>query len=297
MKYHILLCCLCVAIQLSAQSAADCNTAFQICNKQPLHIPGVSGAGADQTELNDAICFANGVQSNVEYNSYWIRFTAAENGSLYFVITPDSSFDDLDFVFYQLQSNGSCEQKQVLRCMAAGLSSVGSNNACFGPTGLQPGETDISEDAGCADSDDNNFLAPVNLVKDNVYALCIQNFTTENGFRVEFCGTALLGCETDTCASIVSTVQTPGQPAFRLHALYPTPVSNGLFTLDLEAEKGELMEFNLVNTLGQSVREIQRFIPPGRQTYEFPADQLSAGLYWLRITNGRAVTTRPVAVE
>ena len=35
----------------------------------------------------------------------------------------------------------------------------------MGPTGMAAGETDITEDAGCFEGD-NNFLAPVNVAVD-----------------------------------------------------------------------------------------------------------------------------------
>jgi hypothetical protein len=177
--------------------------------------------------------------------------------------------------------------------MAAG-GTVGINDsACLGPTGLMVGETDTTEDAGCTDLDDNNFLAPVYLLKDTTYVLCVQNFSGINGFRIEFCGTVMLGCEMDTCSALSATTA-PAKPMHRLHKLYPNPISDAAIKLDLEAEEPENMEFTLVNLLGQPVRRIRCVVPGGRSTQEFPVENLPSGTYWLQITNGAALTTHQV---
>jgi len=293
MKQLLRLFCLLGFFQLNAQPYGDCFSPLFICDKQTIHIGGFAGAGSDNTELNGATCFLNGIPGNIESNSCWIRFSAAQSGILFFTITPDTIGDDIDFVLFQLGNDGTCQQKQVLRCMAAGMSSGVDSSPCLGPTGLMPGETDTTEDAGCTDLDDNNFLAPVYLSAGTAYALCIQNFSSLNGLRVEFCGTALLGCETDTCAAL-SAVHTPVRASYRLHKLFPNPVFNSRIMLDMETEEAGVMEFTCINVLGQRVRAMQRFIPDGRSMQEFPLDHLQAGAYWLQVTNGQALITRQI---
>ena len=293
MKQFLFLPCLLALVQLAAQPHSDCATALLICNKQTIHIDTLFGPGLDNTELNQATCFANGAPGNFEFNSCWIRFTAAQSGSLFLTITPDTTSDDLDFVLFQMSDTSNCQQKQVLRCMAAGGNTGGG--PCMGPTGLMPGEVDTTEDAGCTDFGDNNFLAPVDLVAGETCVLCVQNFSTLRGFRIEFCGSALLGCETDICTAL-SAPQHPDQTTYQLHRIYPNPASATTITIDMEVDKAENLVFTLVNALGQPVRKIPRFLAEGRQAQEFPVNHLPPGAYWLKITNGKELITRLVYI-
>jgi len=292
MKHLIHLACLACFFQMSAQTHGDCTSALLICNKSPLQIAAVQGPGADNSELNDATCFLNGSPGNIESNSYWIKFKAAHAGSLYFVITPNQPNDDIDFVLYRLQGDGDCSQKHLLRCMAAGESSGVDSSPCLGPTGLLPGETDTLEDAGCNDLGDNNFLAPVDLQTDSTYVLCVQNFSSFNGFSVKFCGTALLGCETEACFDITKT-QTPEQSGFQVLNLYPNPTTGRSIWLDMEMAASEVMTFALVNALGQVVSNVTRAVPSGRQAVELPVGNLPAGMFFIQIsTAGKSLVNK-----
>lgn len=59
-------------------------------------------------------------------------------------------------------------------------------------TGLRAGDSDISEDAGCANAGDDAWLSPFQMVQGESYALCVSNFTsTGNGFLIDFSGSGL----------------------------------------------------------------------------------------------------------
>lgn len=173
---------------LSDAIAGDCPDAVVLCDKSPFNVGAVTGFGSDPTEINDAPCFL-GV--NGELNSTWFVWTAANNGTLEFTLTPNNLSDDLDFVIYQLPNGiGNCAGKFVERCMAAGDFIIPS--PCMGPTGLNSLATDISQDAGCTSTGGplDNFLAPLNMTAGTSYALVINNFTSSgNGFQVEWGGT------------------------------------------------------------------------------------------------------------
>lgn len=295
MKLLLLLPAILAAFQLSAQFHNDCANALIICNKQPIVVDSLYGAGADLQELNEATCFLNGGIPGTESNSFWVKFTAAQAGDLYFLITPEKANDDFDFVLFQLKNGGVCGQKQMLRCMAAGESVGSSSAACLGPTGLMPGETDIEEDAGCSESDDNNFLAPVALATDFTYVLCIQNFSSKNGFRIEFCGTALLGCETEICSTI-AVASPPEQPGFQLLHLFPNPVSAGFINLEFASDHVEQLVYTLVNTLGQAVQRSSFLLPQGQSTLTIPVNDLAPGAYWLQMVGEHSIMTRQVII-
>ena len=171
-----------------AEITSDCPTAAVLCDKSPFVVESVTSAGNDNTEMTDATCFNNGAPGFNETNSTWFSWICQESGPLTFTLTPISEDDDLDFVIYELP-NGleDCSGKQVLRCMAAG--SFNYPSPCMGPTGLAEGFTEVEMDSGCNDPDDENFLAPLDMVQGVTYALVVNNFTSSgNGFAIEFDG-------------------------------------------------------------------------------------------------------------
>lgn len=170
---------------------SDCPQAAILCDKSPFAVQSVTGAGNNITELNDATCFFNGQGTNYETNSTWFVWTCSVSGTLTFTLTPNNGPDDLDFVVYRLPNGiGNCAGKVVERCMASGQTANQNSEACLGPTGLRVGDPDVSEDAGCSNAGDDAWLAPLNMVAGQTYALCVNNFSSfGNGFGVEFGGT------------------------------------------------------------------------------------------------------------
>ncbi len=168
---------------------SDCPTAALLCDKSPFVVKSVTGAGNNITELNDAACFSGGAPINYESNSTWFVWICDQPGTLTFTLTPLSPPDDLDFVVYRLPNGvGNCQGKQVVRCMASGDFFFPS--PCMGPTGLREGETRTSVPAGCNFPNPTTWAAPLNMQSGEVYALCVNNFTSSgNGFSIEFGGT------------------------------------------------------------------------------------------------------------
>ncbi len=167
---------------------SDCLTASVLCNKESFIVQSVTGAGNDPTEANGAPCFGITSGANVESNSTWFVWTAANDGDLTFTLTPLNPVDDLDFIIYELPNGpNDCSGKVILRCMASGDFNFPSR--CMGPTGLNNANNDISEPAGCNNITQNNFLAPLDMIQGRTYALIINNFTsTGNGFEISFGG-------------------------------------------------------------------------------------------------------------
>ena len=161
------------------------------CDKSSFFIENLQGIG-DVTDEVAGSC----VQQ--EFASAWYTWTAENSGSLTFTITPNNINDpeeDLDFAIYRLP-NGleDCSDKELLRCMASGETQgqdPSLNQPCFGATGLRSGESDNEEFAGCA-LGDNNFVAPLNMVAGESYALIVNNFSASGfGFNIEFGGNGI----------------------------------------------------------------------------------------------------------
>ncbi|HAD14949.1 MAG TPA: hypothetical protein DCF33_21185 [Saprospirales bacterium] len=199
-------------LSLFAQSNADCINSVDICEKKTLSINSAGGEGSNRTEADFIACFMSSEnKGQAEENSTWIKFEIAESGSLSFTITPHKQGDDLDFVVYR-SLDGSCKNMKIVRCNAAGdPSDWASHSKCLGQTGLRSGESDTSEDAGCNDTDDNAWLAPLNVLKGEKYILLVSNVTTRGpGFDISFGGTALLPCEKKKPVAV--TTPKPAKP-------------------------------------------------------------------------------------
>ena len=200
MKIKLSILCLFFTSFLFSQNG-DCITGITICKKDTLRIDSLPNAGNIINEIttSNAPCFFNGSSSNfVEYSSLWIHWRVAQSGTLTFTITPNNINDDIDFAVFRL-ANDSCNQKTIVRCMASG--STPGTCTLNGSTGLRLGEVDVSEPAGCTvGGSQNNFLAPLTMQTGESYALWINNYSSFGGVKVSFCGTALLGCETVSCA-------------------------------------------------------------------------------------------------
>lgn len=180
-----------------AQNHADCDSAYRVCDKNPLHFAGQSGEGAVM-DAEMIGCFLNSPQvGKPEKNSVWLRFDIKESGTVSFVIVPDTLSDDIDFVVFALPRKGDCAGKRVVRCMAAGDKSENYDiSPCMGATGLNELEKDESEDSGCADKDDNNWLAPLQARSGEQYVLLVSNTSAAyNGFKIQFGGTATFACD------------------------------------------------------------------------------------------------------
>ena len=172
------------------EPTSDCPESSILCDKSSFVVQKVTGAGNDNLEMEDAECFFNGVPGINESNSTWFVWTCSKSGTLEFTLSPINLPDDLDFVVYRLPNGiGDCTNKQILRCMASGEGPP-YPSPCLGPTGLRAGDPDISEDAGCQDAGDDAWLAPLDMIQGETYALVVNNFSqTGNGFAVDFGGT------------------------------------------------------------------------------------------------------------
>ena len=187
----VLLCLFHTSLTI-AQTYSDCITAFPLCDKSNLHFNVNEGIGL-VADAQLVPCFMNGENlGQAEENSTWIYIKIKDAGQLTYVITPDTDTDDFDFVLFQLPDNGDCDQKKIVRCMAAGDGYNFSKSPCMGKTGLAKAEKDTSEDAGCLDFKDNNWLKPLDALAGEMYLLLISNITAPRGFTISFKGSALL---------------------------------------------------------------------------------------------------------
>ncbi len=168
----------------------DCSTASVLCSKETFTQTDVAGPGANPNEAAGTCLGSFDLAIASEQNSAWYKWTAANNGSLTFTITPTAN-DDIDWVLYDLGVNGDCSKvtaANAIRCNA------GRGVDCVAPalryikTGLNMTSTDLNENGGCQEGQDG-FVKFVDMQQGHVYALLVNNFDRgNNGFNIEFGG-------------------------------------------------------------------------------------------------------------
>ena len=166
--------------------SSDCSSAVVLCDKSSFTVPNVIGPGRNRFELPDGICLRE------ETSSAWYKWTCDQPGTLTFTLTPVNPSDDIDFaVFYLPNGVEDCSIKIPFRCMASGENAGNSFSAwarCTGATGLSSSSSDLAEEPGCEEGDDN-FAAALRMESGQSFALIINNFhNTGNGFSIEFGG-------------------------------------------------------------------------------------------------------------
>ena len=177
-----------------AEPESDCVTSVVLCDKSTFFVENLNSVGLNSNEIDPSInCVTE------EFASAWYTWTAATSGTLTFTLTPSSRDpnEDLDLSLFRLNSGlSNCSDREILRCMASGETAGNTptqNAPCLGPTGLREGASDETELPGCTSGDDN-FLAPIDMVEGESYALLINNFSQSQtgstfGFTIEFGGT------------------------------------------------------------------------------------------------------------
>jgi hypothetical protein len=83
---------------------------------------------------------------------------------------------------------------------------------------------------------------------------------------------------------------------FQLLQCYPNPVSANI-NLEFASSQPEQLVFNLVNTLGQTVRHSRFLLPQGSTTQSIPVHDLPAGAYWLHLAAEHSLLTKQVFIQ
>jgi gliding motility-associated-like protein len=160
----------------------DCATASLLCSKETISESNITGAGNNNVETAGS-CIS------IESNAAWYKWTAANNGTLTFSITPASNTDDIDWVLYDLGPNGDCSKVIPINAIRCATGSGINCTPSYFITGLNLTSTDVTEQTGCPAGQDG-WLKYVDMIEGHTYALLINNFSNgNNGFTLSFGGT------------------------------------------------------------------------------------------------------------
>ncbi|MGI4020160.1 MAG: PKD domain-containing protein [Janthinobacterium lividum] len=173
------------------KAGQDFGTASIICDTTAFTQTNVTGAGSNSRESAGTCLDVNSGTGPIEANAAWYKWTAANNGTLTFSITPTIFNNDIDWVLYDLGTSGAASNitaANAIRCAS------GSGTNCtpfYNKTGLNLTSTDLTEMPGCVAGQDG-FVKYVDMIQGHVYALLINNFTAgSNGFTISFTGSGV----------------------------------------------------------------------------------------------------------
>src|SRR5690554_2904791 len=157
----------------------DCPGAEMVCSNTSF-AGNSSGFGTQELNASNQGCLSSG-----ERESSWYYVNIGSNGTLEMTISPVAS-DDYDWAiwgpFSSTTASTNCPPtSDPIRCSYAGGD---------GDTGMGNGATDFSEGAV-----GDKWIAPLNVVDDEIYILLITNHSTSSQpFNLNWGGTAGLDC-------------------------------------------------------------------------------------------------------
>lgn len=244
-----------------AQSHTDCADPLVVANLNPMTIATTTNDNGENELL--------GTCMGEEISPTWLSWQIDQPGTLTFELTALNEGDDLDFSVFKFNSGFDCNEKTLVRCMAAGETiggTIGSNAPCLGPTGLNLTETDLQELPGC-ENGNNNFLKALDCLAGEQYALVVNNFSqTNNGFTIDWGGTA----------TFVNYTATDEAPTAGL-SVFPNP-TNGFLNISGLTLSGD-KRYSLSDSLG---RPALSGVLTSEST-QLDASQLAAGIYMLKV--------------
>ncbi len=170
------------------KAGQDFSTSSIICDTTAFTQTDVTGAGTNSRESAGTCLDINSGNGPIEANSAWYKWTAANNGTLTFTITPTISNNDIDWVLYDLGTSGAASNVNAANAIRCASGSGINCSPFYNKTGLNLTSTDLTETPGCVPGQDG-FVKYVDMVQGHVYALLVNNFTSgSNGFTISFTG-------------------------------------------------------------------------------------------------------------
>jgi hypothetical protein len=167
-----------------------------------------------------------------------------------------------------------------------GESDSGTDN-CTGDTGLKEGATETHQNSGCR-SGQGNFLKPVEAATGESYLLWINNFRNKGGLDITWTGTASFRPDPILCPSVSDLDDPNAAAALRFSDPYPNPVNDRLL-LNADSPTALSGRYELYRSDGSLMLQRPCSLPAGASVLEIPAENLTAGIYFLKIKVGNVV--------
>jgi len=171
------------------KAGQDFNTASILCAKDAFTQFDVTGAGLNNRESAGTCLDPVPGNGSIESNTAWYKWTASNNGTLTFTITPTVRLNDIDWVLYDLGTSGSAANVNAANAIRCASGRGIDCTPFYNQTGLNLTSTDLTEMPNCVPGQDG-FVKYVDMIQGHTYGLLINNFDSgNNGFTISFGGT------------------------------------------------------------------------------------------------------------
>lgn len=249
-------------------SQKNISTPLLISNLGTYHFDEISGIGSKEDALSNS-CFS----AFKETNSLWLSFSIFEGGSLLFDIVPDNLEEDVDFIVFKYSE----DSLKAVRCMASGrnLGQKNSDVLCSGNTGLSLLSTDLNENFGC-DNKDDNYLKFIAANSGDKYLLFINNYSSGGGLTINFNGECKLN-PVENSISKIDGIE-----------IYPNPTQS-LINISYESKRNSREILQVIDYSGNIVLEKELFSEDGGNNLILSVSDLLSGHYVIRIKNNERI--------
>jgi hypothetical protein len=101
----------------------------------------------------------------------------------------------------------------------------------------------------------------------------------------------------DHCAPLTGISQSPLGRGWSVSNPWPNPVKDQM-SMTLDAEQAGDWEVSLVGVDGKKLGQLmQKSLPAGKHRLELRLPAVPSGSYWIHVSNGDGVATRPIFIE
>ncbi|MBA6153025.1 T9SS type B sorting domain-containing protein [Gelidibacter maritimus] len=159
------------------QGPTDCIDSVIICGNSTVNLV-VNGVGVQ--ELNNS-----NTCGSSEHNSIWLQVSLVTDGTLGFILRPNSTAIQEDYDFFVFGPNVPCNNiGQAIRCSTTNPAAAGLSNNF---TGMNASSSDTSEGPG---PDGDSFVRWLDVSAGDTYFIVIDRPIGNSGFTLEWTGTA-----------------------------------------------------------------------------------------------------------
>ena len=156
----------------------DCLGAIPVCTGYYYQANSYTGSGNYPNEIPTAGSCPGNCMNSGEKNCVWYYITVQSNGTMGFILTPNNSSDDYDWVVYDL-TNNRCED---IYSMASQLQVSCNWSGTSGPTGPNGGSG-----TSCQGASGTPFNAMIPVEEGEIYVINISNYSsTQYGYSLDF---------------------------------------------------------------------------------------------------------------
>ncbi|WP_008638217.1 T9SS type B sorting domain-containing protein [Bizionia argentinensis] len=209
----------------NAQAPTDCVDAIIVCGNSEINL-NVGGVGMQElTGLNNC--------DSEEHNSLWLKVTLVTDGTLGFILTPNSTDINEDYDFFVFGPNSVCGNlSPAIRCSTTNPQAANQGNNL---TGMRDTPSNLT--SGGPGPVGDSFVEWLTVTAGETYFIVIDRPIGNSSFNLEWIGTAQFASPPTNEASNI-----PGTNTLNLENCdMITPKTDGQTTFDLSVNTKQII--------------------------------------------------------